>query len=1251
MRSNTWSTQLGGIADLALMAVVRPGFVEGFETVTFVKRLELLLRTLNGIRLASRESQSTKGPFPDLVGRIGILHSFRYAIVPPALGADGAAQSAAAAPDKLRLGAVEPPVQGRHRLSLNVAFDGGWEPYLRVIHRDLGPLLDAIFCNCEGYRTARAHSFDEYTRWVRDHEVASGLFYTESAMTVKDQRYLEGIERIYREGADTAAADAASGAFALREPPDLAQALAVFLAADKSSQDQALRVNLKALKALHDLRPLYGANADQDDQILLRFARSAMREFVALLGMPPASDSPLKARLDPFAEPVAWITKAPAVTAAPAPRLQFDKSNLQAGIVSRYEGVTHGCVVLLRVADAASARRFLASLPVSVEGAGQAGGPYCNVALTAHGLQALGIGSKRLEMFPQEFIEGMENRAGLLGDVRTNHPHAWRRPVLRGSAVDAEVELANVHVVVQFRLIDPGEAGCGLHPMLDAETKRFDRASGLSILAVEAMRSYPESGNVTREHFGFQDGISQPIADGAPASKFWKDGIARGEILLGYANDRGDGPYPASADPLLDDGGFLVLRKIRQRLDVLDRVLKQIYPKSDAASLQARIELKELMMGRRQDGRPLVKTNSSAASGNLNDFDYGGDAGGAQCPFHSHARRANPRAGERLPRIIRRGMSYGPRDNTDLVTERGVYFIAHCASIAEQFEVIQRWVAGGNSSGVLSTHSDPLLGVPQPGDRRVYRYPDASGNVMRVEFGDQPFTELQWGLYLFVPSIGALKKLDEIVAASGTGGTALPAAGAASAAAPPAGAAPALPLDASAGLLAWQRALEDPGLRDEAWSVVSAANAGTTARGTLQTDYGLLVADPAKITAILQDTGRQHSVEGYGRRLTDTVGIGYLGLDPDAGHTTQAILSGANDAIAGIGANEAFVAAAGMTSNVLKAFAAATGSPTADGRIETPVDMLVLSEKVLGNLSTLWFGLPDPGRKFMTVAGRTPERSGPARCPGHFLSVARYVFSPRPSAFVAEDAKAHGKAVLDAVEAFLDAAPTDPAQREKTLGRLSFAIEAGLVREQQPHEVIVKTIAGTMLGFPPTVHGNFARIVRAWLQTSPDPSAPEPITSLWNLQADLIGLGVTRAEYDKVDPLLRAALLAQMRKSPVPEMIWREDPQAPAPAPGQEPPKTVLGLFAAMKNEAAHDSLMFGGAWAPSCTPAGTAASPASTGRKEPAQPTGLATVHACPGYEMALGVMMGMTTAILLAGSIRPTPSPTIANLVTMAA
>lgn len=50
--------QLGGITDLVLLADIKPGFVDALEVATYVDRLRKVLRTLNGLRLGSRESSA-----------------------------------------------------------------------------------------------------------------------------------------------------------------------------------------------------------------------------------------------------------------------------------------------------------------------------------------------------------------------------------------------------------------------------------------------------------------------------------------------------------------------------------------------------------------------------------------------------------------------------------------------------------------------------------------------------------------------------------------------------------------------------------------------------------------------------------------------------------------------------------------------------------------------------------------------------------------------------------------------------------------------------------------------------------------------------------------------------------------------------------------------------------------------------------------------------------------------------------------
>jgi Dyp-type peroxidase family len=1191
------STQLAGVADLALLAPVKPGVVPGAEGFTHAQRLQLLLRTVNAIRAASRETPLFDSPFPDSVGRFGLLHAFRYALVPPEIGSQG---EVPAAPGQMRPGVF--------RLFLSVTFDGGWEPYLRVVYRDLGPLLDTIFANCSDYRSSWAHPYDDYIRWVRRQEAPAGIFYAESPMTVIDQRYLRQVERLQLVTADPAQARTDIAAHAEPAPRDMA---AVMATVDKLGRDERIEMStnhLRALKGLYDLRACHPANADGDDRTLLRFAQRAMPEFREALargklGVPPDNRASVDWLLSDAERPDYPVDdRQPAL---PRPRSAF-----QAGIVAPADGATHGALFLLAVTDAAAARRWLAILPVTPgdEEPLKTGGLLRQLAFTRQGLQALQAvaGDAQLALFPQEFIDGMEARAGLLGDVRGNHPDRWRRPLHQGR----EVELRSVHLVLQVRLADPLTPGAGLHQRLQQVQDDLAATPGLLLLATEALRSWPQDGGHVREHFGFRDGLSQPQLPGAPTAPdpVWDDQIQPGDLLLGHPTGRGGGVTPRHPDPLRDNGSFLVLRKTAQHVDRWHRVVQATAlaiapdlaqrPPDEQQALQALAAAK--LMGRTAEGAPV----GQPTLGPVNRFNYDADAKGMGCPFAAHARRTNPRGrnehGQRpVPRLLRRGMSYGLRwtEGETADTERGLFFMAYCGSIAEQFEVVQRWVAGGNSSGVASSHGDPLLAVPQAGQPRWFQWLHDDNQVRRVSLGDEALTTLRWGLYLFVPAMAGLRHIARGPAVA-PAPTPQPLAGALYAPGTPA-------------FEDWRQLLQDADQRDTLWRRVRDSD------GQVQTPYGLLVADADKALAILRDRGRRYTVRGYGRRFKNSVGPGYLGMDavgPHAGHDEQAERSGINAAIVAIDEATAYEAAFRHTQARLDQLEADT--PLLGTAKLMAVDLPDLGEQVLARLCTEWFGVPD-GTHLKT--GGTASADPPPRCPRDLVDVARHIFGAHPSPAVSAEGQRRGQALQAAVLAYLQ---SHAATLPEPLPRLSRAIWQGL--HPQGLKVVADTIGGVMLGFTPSVFGNYSTLMRAWVDRGTDGAR-----TLWDLQALLLQGGATPAPgYDGVRQRLRPALIEQMRRCPIPTTVWRERAGTDVPDDPtgvHEPGKIVIGLHGVMQDPAAPDLMMWGGAW-----------------RGDTAH-RALHTVHACPGYGLSTGVLLGLLAGLLLAGSLSVSPSPSI--------
>jgi deferrochelatase/peroxidase EfeB len=243
---------------------------------------------------------------------------------------------------------------------------------------------------------------------------------------------------------------------------------------------------------------------------------------------------------------------------------------------------------------------------------------------------------------------------------------------------------------------------------------------------VHATPCSPVEDRLDLEHFGFRDGISQPVIRGTrkesrPVPE--RDVVPAGEFLLGYRN----------------------------------------------------------VIGRWRDGSPLVghsDTPASLASDKRppNDFAYGvKDPRGLACPLGAHIRRANPRdsqePGDRdeqsitnRHRLLRRGRTYSyEADGPDSGIRAGLLFIALCADLERQFEFVQRSWLNATSFHGLVNERDPLLGGPagadrakKPGDAQggTFTIPTAVGPVRVPSL--QSHVTLRGGGYFFLPSRSAL---------------------------------------------------------------------------------------------------------------------------------------------------------------------------------------------------------------------------------------------------------------------------------------------------------------------------------------------------------------------------------------------------------------------------------------------------------------------------------------------------------------
>ncbi|MBU3921083.1 MAG: hypothetical protein KJ961_10795, partial [Alphaproteobacteria bacterium] len=166
------------------------------------------------------------------------------------------------------------------------------------------------------------------------------------------------------------------------------------------------------------------------------------------------------------------------------------------------------------------------------------------------------------------------------------------------------------------------------------------RRYGFTILSVEDMHrpdaagtgldtlTDPPTSSTPTDHFGFRDGISQPVIvpDGGEAER--PTDVYAGDVIYGYRNLRGDGHLPRMRNSLLFNGSFLAVRKISQDVTAF----------RDLVAAEPSLEGGARLMGRTPDGVPLA-----APSDLSNDFTYKDDPEGRACPLSAHIRLANPR--------------------------------------------------------------------------------------------------------------------------------------------------------------------------------------------------------------------------------------------------------------------------------------------------------------------------------------------------------------------------------------------------------------------------------------------------------------------------------------------------------------------------------------------------------------------------------------------------------------------------------
>jgi Dyp-type peroxidase family len=471
----------------------------------------------------------------------------------------------------------------------------------------------------------------------------------------------------------------------------------------------------------------------------------------------------------------------------------LDLADIQGNILEAYpkQGYFKGRTLLLNIGGetgasrAANGRHFVTKLLPRVTtalagaGVGDAVEPPAiavNVAFTFYGLLMLGVPTRTLRGMPDEFIDGMAKRARMLGDDFSGRDWQtkWDK-VWQNQSTSPE---AAVHILVVLNQRYTASAAD-----LDAATESIvalAAENGVSLLGGHNPPNNPSQplyqdltalfdaqGRPTpKEHFGFSDGISDPVFEGQYSADKERDAaigqgavdgngvwraLATGEFLLGYPDEAQEIPGATMPLAFSRNGTFLAYRKLHEnvaswRKFIDDQAVKFAAVRGLEVDV-ARETLVAKMAGRWSDGVPLIKAKDFAAWQAFNekypegskererelvDFTFRDDPDGGTCPMTSHTRRVNTRdaldpwvaagqpkqaAGSVLNnrrRILRRGLPYGSSgpDTTD-ADDHGIVMLVVCSSLARQFEFVQQqWIhygvdanAGNDTCPIVGNHS------------------------------------------------------------------------------------------------------------------------------------------------------------------------------------------------------------------------------------------------------------------------------------------------------------------------------------------------------------------------------------------------------------------------------------------------------------------------------------------------------------------------------------------------------------------
>lgn len=343
-----------------------------------------------------------------------------------------------------------------------------------------------------------------------------------------------------------------------------------------------------------------------------------------------------------------------------------------------------------------------------------------NLAFTYQGLLALDLPTATLRGMPDEFIEGMARRKRILGDLGPSDPCQWDPVWRQANAPDGK----RVHIWVSLHAQARPQDG---RPVEELQVWtdwllalcENPRAGGQLLLleghgrdgrgrwqdSSTIMVTDPETGTLVPtpdEHFGFMDGLSDPIFEGqheaaeeaeqvvgsgklapGPDGRIRWAPLAAGEFVFGYPSEGQEESTASVPYGFMRNGTFMAVRKLHQntgsfaaQMEAYAHGFQQVAGLASVEEARETLQAKMVgrwrcgiplsaapsfggmlamlrsypMLRRRHDGEVLrgaewlqLKEELARIGPTLREVRYADDPEGLKCPLGSHIRRANPR--------------------------------------------------------------------------------------------------------------------------------------------------------------------------------------------------------------------------------------------------------------------------------------------------------------------------------------------------------------------------------------------------------------------------------------------------------------------------------------------------------------------------------------------------------------------------------------------------------------------------------